>query len=116
MRLALFLLLVLSTTSQIWARIVEVMPQKEEVPLFRDSSAKEEICRLPLNEEAFLLKDRGEFVVLKTHSCIGWAKKDLLVKVREIPDDGCDDCVLGMPRENFEEFIQNFNQNSEENN
>ena len=116
MRLGLFLLLVLSTTSQIWARIVEVMPQKEEVPLFRDSSAKEEICRLPLNEEAFLLKDRGEFVVLKTHSCTGWAKKDLLVKVREIPDDGCDDCVLGMPREHFEEFIQNFNQNSEENN
>lgn len=116
MRLGLFLLLVLSTASQIWARIVEVMPKKEEVPLFRDSSAKEEICRLPLNEEAFLLKDRGEFVVLKTHSCIGWAKKDLLVKVREIPDDECDDCVLGMPRENFEEFIQNFNQNSEENN
>ena len=115
MRLALFLLLVLSTASQIWAGIVKVMPQKEEVPLFRDSSAKEEICHLPLNEEAFLLKDRGEFVVLKTHACIGWAKKDLLVKVREIPDDGCDDCVLGMPRENFEEFIQNFNQNSDMN-
>ena len=47
--------------------------------------------------------------------CTGWAKKDLLVKVREIPDDGCDDCVLGMPREHFEEFIQNFNQNSEVN-
>jgi len=115
MRLVLFLLLVLFTTDQIWARIVEVMPKKEEVPLFRDSSAKEEICRLPLNEEAFLLKDRGEFVVLKTHACIGWAKKDLLVKVREIPDEGCDDCVGRMPRENFEEIIQNFNQNSDMN-
>ena len=115
MRLALFLLLVLSTTSQIWARIVKVMPKKEEVPLFRDSSAKEEICRLPLNEEAFLLKSRGEFVMLKTHSCIGWAKKDLLVKVREIPDDGCDDCVMEMDRKYFEELIQKNNQNLEVN-
>ena len=48
--------------------------------------------------------------------CTGWAKKDLLVKVREIPDDGCDDCVGGTDRKYFEEFIQNVKQNSEENN